>query len=88
MAEAPSPGQHPGLDNNQQSRPERAKALYIARYFKAFALTGRLVCAIRLPRALPWARSFCPFRACCQKLASALSGRAAKNLLLPFPFNR
>ena len=94
-AEAPSPGQHPGLDNNQQSRPVRAKALYIARYFKAFALTGRLVCAIRLPRALPWARSFCPFRACCQKLASvlslrcqklasALSGRAAKNLLLPF----
>ena len=72
-AEAPSPGQHPGLDNNQQSRPVRAKALYIARYFKAFALTGRLVCAIRLPRALPWARSFCPFRACCQKLASVLS---------------
>ena len=72
-AEAPSPGHRPGLDNNQQSRPVRAKALYIARYFKAFALTGRLVCAIRLPRALPWARSFCPFRACCQKLASVLS---------------
>ena len=71
-AEAPSPGQHPGLDNNQQSRPVRAKALYIAMYFKAFALTGRLVCAIRLPRALPWAKSFCPYRACCQKLASAL----------------
>ena len=26
-AEAPSPGQRPGLDNNQQSRPVRAKAL-------------------------------------------------------------
>ena len=71
-AEAPSPGQRPGLDNNQQSRPVRAKALYIAMYFKAFALTGRLVCAIRLPRALPWTKSFCPYRACCQKLASAL----------------
>ena len=47
-------GNRPGLDNNQQSRPVRAKALYIAMYFKAFALTGRLVCAIRLPRALPW----------------------------------
>ena len=65
-------GNRPGLDNNQQSCPVRAKALYIAMYFKAFALTGRLVCAIRLPRALPWAKSFCPYRACCQKLASAL----------------
>ena len=31
---------------------------------KAFALTGRLADCY-LPRALPWARSFCPFRACC-----------------------
>ena len=25
-----------------------------------------------IPRALPWARSFCPFRACCLRLACVL----------------
>ena len=55
-------------------------------YFKAFALTGRLVCAIRLPRALPWAKSFCPFRACCQKLASALSFALPFGLRISIPF--
>ena len=45
---------------------------------KAFALTGRLADCY-LPRALPWARSFCPFRACCLRLASSLSfGRGDK----------
>ena len=29
---------------------------------------------------MPWARSFCPFRACCSKLASALSGRIGCDL--------
>ena len=38
---------------------------------KAFALTGRLADCY-LPRALPWARSFCPFRACCLRLACVL----------------
>jgi len=33
-------------------------------FFKAFALTGRQANAHK-PRALPWAKSFCPFRACC-----------------------
>ena len=33
--------------------------------FKAFALTGRQVCYPQKPRAMPWAKSFCPFRACC-----------------------
>ena len=42
-AEAPSPGQRPGVLWTQTCRPVRAKALLIARYFKAFALTGRLV---------------------------------------------
>ena len=32
------PGQHPGLDNNQQGRPERAKALN-ARSFCSFRAT-------------------------------------------------
>ena len=31
-----------GNVDKKQSRPERAKALYIAQYFKAFALTGRI----------------------------------------------
>ena len=33
----------------------------------AFALTGALPIAI-IPRALPWAKSFCPFRACGENL--------------------
>ena len=41
-AEAPSPGHRPGYLWTQTCRPVRAKALYIARYLKAFALTGRL----------------------------------------------
>ena len=33
------------------------------RYFKAFALSGRHFVFVLKPRAMPWARSFCPFRA-------------------------
>ena len=36
---------------------------------KAFALTGRLAEIAIIPRAMPWARGFCPFRACCLRLA-------------------
>ena len=55
-------------------RPVRATALYIAWSFKAFALTGRQVTAPNNPGRCPGLR------------ASALTGRAAKNLLLPFTF--
>ena len=41
-AEAPSPGQHPGLLRTQTCRPVRAKALKLQAIYKAFALTGRL----------------------------------------------
>ena len=34
-------------------RPVRAKALYIAQYFKAFALTGRQVCIRNYPGRCP-----------------------------------
>ena len=44
-------------------RPVRAKALYIARYLKAFALTGRQVCVRNYPGRCPGLG------------ASALSGR-------------
>ena len=50
--------------------------------FKAFALTGRQVCYPQKPRAMPWAKSFCPFRACCLQFFF-LSGRAACSF---FPF--
>ena len=43
--------------------PVRAKALYIAQYFKAFALTGRQVCVRNYPGRCPGLG------------ASALSGR-------------
>ena len=51
-AEAPSPGQRPGCNASKAKRPVRAKALIM----NAFALTGRIIYNIRLPRAMPWAR--------------------------------
>jgi len=62
-AEAPSPGHRPGYNSKSARRPVRAKALYIARYLKAFALTGRQVCAHKHPGRCPGLG------------ASALSGR-------------
>ena len=41
-AEAPSPGQRPGVLQTQTCRPVRAKALKYLAVYKAFALTGRL----------------------------------------------
>ena len=41
-AEAPSPGQRPGVLWTQTCRPVRAKALKLQAIHKAFALTGRL----------------------------------------------
>ena len=64
-AEALSPGQRPGLLWTQGCRPVRAKALKLSgKYIKLLPLQGALPIAI-IPRALPWAKSFCPFRACC-----------------------
>ena len=54
-------------------RPVRATALYIARSFKAFALTGRQVTAPNNPGRCPGLR------------ASALSGRAAYMNFCPLP---
>ena len=51
-------------------------------YFKAFTLTGRIADCL-IPRALPWARSFCPFRACCCGLLGLL-GVVAYMGILPF----
>ena len=45
-------------------------------YFKAFALTGRIADCL-IPRALPWAKGFCPFRACCLYGLLARQGIAA-----------
>ena len=50
-AKAPSPGQRPGCNTSKAKRPVRAEAFII----NAFALTGRIIYNIRLPRALPWA---------------------------------
>ena len=64
-AEAPSPGQRPGYDIEMVITPCKGKSFPTAAiYFNAFALTGRRAITQTLPRALPWARSFCPFRAC------------------------
>ena len=50
-------------------------------YFKAFALTqGALLIGI-IPRALPWAKSFCPFRACCCGLLDLLGVAASMGFL-------
>ena len=86
-AEAPSPGHRPGLLWIQPCRPVRAKALKNQKFIRLLPLQGALLIAI-IPRAMPWARSFCPFRACCfwSFWPSALSGRAASGAfgLLPF----
>ncbi|EFB33658.1 hypothetical protein PREVCOP_06880, partial [Segatella copri DSM 18205] len=42
----------------------RAKLSNTWQYTKLLPLQGALLIAI-IPRAMPWARSFCPFRACC-----------------------
>ena len=63
-AEALSPGQRPGLLRSQTCRPVRAKALKLRQFSKLLPLQGAFLIAI-IPRALPWAKSFCPFRACC-----------------------
>ena len=63
-AEALSPGQRPGCLWTQTCRPVRAKAFITKQLTKLLPLQGALLIAI-IPRALPWAKSFCPFRACC-----------------------
>ena len=44
--------------------PVRAKALLLPEVLKLLPLQGALLNAF-IPRAVPWAKSFCPFRACC-----------------------
>ena len=63
-AEALSPGHRPGCLWTQTCRPVRAKAFNTKQLTKLLPLQGALLIAI-IPRALPWAKSFCPFRACC-----------------------
>ena len=50
-----------GIINGNLS-PCKGKSFEFASYFKAFALTGRIA-PTTTPRAVPWAGSFCPFRA-------------------------
>ena len=69
-AEALSPGQRPGYKAISNA-PCKGKSFKIhlikienpLRYVKLLPLQGALLIGI-IPRALPWARSFCPFRAC------------------------
>ena len=49
----------------------------IRQFTKLLPLQGALLTVI-IPRALPWAKSFCPFRACC------LYERAAYMSFCPF----
>ena len=63
-AEAHSPGRCPGSFLDAICRPVRAKALKLqGQFVKLLPLQGVLLIAF-IPRALPWAKSFCPFRAC------------------------
>ena len=67
-AEAPSPGQRPGFFMPASLSPCKGKSFKTWCLVKLLPLQGALLIAI-IPRALPWARSFCPFRACGAKLA-------------------
>jgi len=63
-AEAPSSGQHPGDNIEMVITPCKGKSFHTAATFlKLLPLQGAELQQL-LPRALPWARSFCPFRAC------------------------
>ena len=64
-AEALSPGHRPGLSCSQTWRPVRAKALKLTlKFIKLLPLQGALL-TVTIPRALPWAKSFCPFYYIC-----------------------
>ena len=80
----------PGLSCSQTWRPVRAKALKLTlKFIKLLPLQGALPIAI-IPRAMPWAKSFCPFRACCLygfQLLHPVLESYAKVLLLYFHKN-
>ena len=63
-AEAPSPGHPPWVITDANLSPCKGKSFKIPELIKLLPLQGDLLIAIT-PRALPWARSFCPFRAYC-----------------------
>ena len=74
----------------EAARPVRAEALKLTlKFIKLLPLQGALLTAT-IPRAMPWAKSFCPFRACClygfQLLHPVLESHA-KVLLLYFHKN-
>ena len=85
-AEALSPGQRPGSFWAQICRPVRAKALKSRQYIKLLPLQGALPIAI-IPRAMPWAKSFCPFRACqpyrSKMLEQQMSSILSKKTIVP-----
>ena len=53
-------------------------------YLKAFALSGRIANIFIIPRVLPWARGFCPFRACCCKTSLPFQGVLLQDSLYYF----
>ena len=54
---------------------------------EAFALTGRNYHLYIIPRVLPWARSFCPFRAYGAYLRNLVNNlKASKNEYIGFSF--
>ena len=79
-------GNAPGYDIEMVITPCKGKSFPTAAiYFNAFALTGRRAITQTLPRALPWARSFCPFRACREHLMPVYF-RACREHLMPVYF--
>ena len=58
----------------------RGFSIFIRCILKLLPLQGALLNAI-IPRALPWAMSFCPFRACCLYGLLGLQGVAALGFL-------
>ena len=74
-AETLSPGQRPGFVGvslapckGKSFKKHLIKNENSLRYVKLLPLQGALHIGI-IPRAMPWAKSFCPFRACGTKLA-------------------
>ena len=57
------PRASPWVNTDANLSPCKGKSFIITKYLKLLPLQGALLFAI-IPRAMPWARSFCPFRAC------------------------
>ena len=79
-------GKCAGEDKNLCAHRKNDVKILYRNILKLLPLQGVLLTAT-IPRALPWARSFCPFRACGEKLAKVQSVTYQRKEEGKIPFN-